>query len=263
MAALEGFENSSFEHDGARRDVYRRGSGPAVVVIHEIPGITPQVAQFGRIVADAGFTVAMPDLFGTPGKPLSIHYMAGQLARACISREFHVLAAHEASPITEWLRALCRKMHDETGGGPVGAIGMCLTGNFALALAVDPWLMAPVLSQPSLPFGITADRRAGLHLSADGLATLKRRTTQDRLRILAMRFNGDPMCPPARFETMRKEFGDAFEGIELPADSGNPKGNKPPHSVVTTDLINQEGEPTKQALDRVLSFFKEQLTVVS
>jgi dienelactone hydrolase len=258
MAILDGFKLTSFDHEGSRRDVYRRGSGPAVVVIHEIPGITPQVAEFGRIVADAGFTVAMPDMFGTPGKALSVPYMVGQLAKACISREFHTLAAHEASPVTDWLRALCRQIHEETGG-PVGAIGMCLTGNFALALALDPWLMAPVLSQPSLPFAINPARRAGLHISADGLHTLKRRTSEERLRILGMRFDGDPMCPPERFEALRQEFGNAFEGIELPASSGNPKGNKPPHSVVTTDLINEEGQPTRQALDRVISFFKEQL----
>jgi dienelactone hydrolase len=258
MAHLKGFEESSFEHDGTRHAVYRRGSGPAVVVMHEIPGITPEVARFSRIVADAGFTVAMPDMFGTPGKPLSLPYIAGQLARACISHEFHVLASHQSSPITEWLRALCRHMHEETGG-PVGAIGMCLTGNFALALAVDSWLMAPVLSQPSLPLPLGSARRATLHLSPAGLDCLKRRTAEERLRILGLRFNGDPMCPPERFETLRREFGDSFEGIELPPDSGNPDGNKPAHSVVTTDLINEDGQPTRAALDRVISFFKEQL----
>jgi len=260
MASLEGFEETRFEHEGVHHAVYRRGSGPAVVVMHEVPGITPQVARFSRIVADAGFSVAVPDLFGTPGKPLSLPYVVGQLSRACISREFHVLASHESSPITDWLRALCRYMHEETGGGPVGAIGMCLTGNFALALAVDRWLMAPVLSQPSLPLPLGAGRRRALHLSPERLQCLKQRTAEDRLRILGLRFHGDPLCPPERFETLRSEFGDAFEGIELAAETGNPAGNKPPHSVVTTDLINEEGEPTKAALDRVIAFFKEQLT---
>jgi dienelactone hydrolase len=259
MAGLEGFDETRFAHNGVERSVYRRGSGPAVVVMHEIPGITPQVAKFSRTVADAGFTVAMPDMFGTPGKPLTPAYMVGELAKACISREFHVLASHGSSPITDWLRALCRQMHEETGG-PVGAIGMCLTGNFALALAVDPWLMAPVLSQPTQPVPVGSARRAGLHRTPAGLACQKKRTKEERLRILGMRFNGDFMSPPERFETLRREFGDAFEGIELPADSGNPKGNKPPHSVVTTDLINEEGQPTKAALDRVIAFFGEQLS---
>src|SRR5262245_5896041 len=144
--ALDGFSEGRFTHDGVARPVYRRGSGPGVVVIHEIPGITPPVAAFARRVADAGFTVALPHLFGTPNKPLSTMYALGQGLRACIDREFAVLASRRSSPITDWLRALCRDLHGEIGGKGVGAIGMCLTGNFALALMVDPSVMAPVLS---------------------------------------------------------------------------------------------------------------------
>jgi hypothetical protein len=173
VSMIDGFMATQFAYNGETKTVYRRGEGPGVVVMHEIPGITPEVAHFARRVADAGFTVAMPDMFGTPGKPLGIPYAAGQMVRACISREFHVLAAHRASPITEWLRALARALYEEVGGRGVGAIGMCLTGNFALALMMDDCLMAPVLSQPSLPFGIGRERRAALHLPAwPGEATL-------------------------------------------------------------------------------------------
>jgi dienelactone hydrolase len=259
MSMLEGFTESSFNHDGVERTLYRRGHGPGIIVMHEIPGITPQVAHFGRRIADAGFSVVMPDLFGTPGKPLSVPYIAGQLARACISREFHVLASHASSPITDWLRALCRQIHSEIGGRGVGAIGMCLTGNFALALAMDPCLMAPVLSQPSLPFPMGPERRAALHLSPSGLACLKRRVREDQVRVLGLRFNGDPMCPPERFETLRRELGNAFEGIEIDAAHANPDAAKPAHSVVTTHLIDEEGQPTRAALDRVIAFFGEQL----
>ncbi|MFT3774319.1 MAG: dienelactone hydrolase family protein [Minicystis sp.] len=158
---VAGFTETSFTHEGATRAVYRRGAGPAVVVMHEIPGITPQVAAFATRVADEGFSVFLPHLFGTPNKPLTVPYAMGQLARACVSREFSVLAARGSSPITSFLRALCRHAHAEIGGKGVGAIGMCLTGNFALALMVDPVVMAPVLSQPSLPFPnrIRAPRR--------------------------------------------------------------------------------------------------------
>src|SRR5580698_4909007 len=152
--ALEGFEETTFTHDGKTRSVYRRGKGPGVVVMHEIPGIYPAVVSFATRVADAGFTVAMPHLFGVVGRPLSGGYLAGSMLGACISREFRVLAARESSPITHWLRALCRDLHASIGGKGVGAIGMCLTGNFALALMVDEAVMAPVLSQPSLPFAV-------------------------------------------------------------------------------------------------------------
>jgi hypothetical protein len=162
---LQGYTSFRFTHDGESKTVYRRGAGPGVVIIHEIPGITPPVERFANFVVDAGFTAFVPHLFGTPGKPLSVGYALEQMVRACISREFHVLAAGGSSPVTDWLRALCRTRTPSAAGPGVGAIGMCLTGNFALSLMVDESVMAPVLSQPSLPFPITKRHREGLHLS--------------------------------------------------------------------------------------------------
>lgn len=176
--ALDGFSETAFEQAGARYPVFRRGVGPAVVVIHEIPGITPEVARFARRVADAGFTTLMPSLFGTPGQANSALYIAQQCARACISREFRVLARGRSSPITDWLRALCRAVHAELGGRGIGVIGMCLTGNFALALMVDPAVMAPVLSQPALPLPVSPSHKGALHLSAAELGTVKHRVAQ-------------------------------------------------------------------------------------
>lgn len=258
-STLKEFEKSSFSFDGKTRDVYRLGSGPGVVVMHEIPGITPQVARFARRLADSGFTVVMPDLFGTPGKKMGAAYAVNQLARACISKEFSVLAANKASPITDWLRALARDLHQEIGGKGVGAIGMCLTGNFALALAMDDCMIAPVLSQPSLPFPLSKSKKEALHISDEQLGCLKRRAKDENLSVLGLRFVSDPMSPGERFETLRRELGDQFEGIEIPSKHGNPKANKPAHSVVTTHLIDEEGQPTRQALDRVLSFFHQRL----
>ena len=121
---LADFDAAPFTHDGKTRTVYRRGTGPGVVIMHEVPGITPQVADFGRRVADAGLTAVLPVLFGTPGKPLSTLYAVTQLVRCCVSREFACLAAHRASPITDWLRALCRQVHQECGG-PASAPSAC------------------------------------------------------------------------------------------------------------------------------------------
>ncbi len=257
--ALGDFETFEFSHDGATRTVYKQGSGPGVVVMHEIPGITPPVAEFARRVAAAGFTVYMPHMFGTPEKPLSIPYAVGQIARACVSREFAVFAKNESSPITDWLRALCRKAHGECGGPGVGAIGMCLTGNFALALMVDEAVMAPVLSQPSLPFGISAAHRAAIHVSDGELEIIKKRAAAG-CGVLGLRFSADPMCTGERFDTLRRELGDGFEAIEIDSGRGNPSGlTRAAHSVVTTDLVDEEGHPTRQALDRVLSFFAQRL----
>jgi dienelactone hydrolase len=256
---LEGFTRTPFTHDGAARDVYRRGTGPGVVIATEIPGITPPVMRFAERVASEGFTVFLPQLFGTPGAPVRIPSALGVMARACISREFSVLAANQSSPMTDWLRALCRHVHAELGGKGVGAIGMCITGNFALTLMVDPQVVAPILCQPSLPFPIGSARRAGMHVSDADLVQVKKRCA-DGARVLGLRFTHDPVCPPERFESMRQALGNAFEGIEIDSSPGN-KWNikRAAHSALTNDLVDEAGHPTRQALDRVLSFLRERL----
>jgi dienelactone hydrolase len=256
---LEGFSRAPFSHEGVARTVYRRGDGPGIVVMHEIPGITPEVARFSRIVADDGFRVYLPHLFGTPDKPISPGYVVGQMARACVSREFSVLARGGTSPVTDWLRALCRHAHAECGGPGVGAIGMCLTGNFALALMVDECVMAPVLSQPSLPFPISRSHREALHVSASDLEVIRRRAANG-CGVLGLRFTADPLVPAERFERLRGELGTGFEAIEIDSGPGNPHGlDRSAHSVVTTALIDETGHPTRDALDRVLALFRERL----
>ncbi len=257
---LDGWTSERFAFDGMEHVVYRRGTGPGVIVMHEIPGITPPVARFAQRVVDAGFTVAMPSMFGEVGRPKTAGYTVAQVARACVSREFSVLASHGSSPITIWLRALARELHAELGGPGVGAVGMCLTGNFALALSVDAAMMAPVLSQPSLPGPIGAERRAGLHVSDEALVTIKQRCAKDGLRVLGLRFTGDRSVPPERFAHLRAELGSAFEEIEIDSSPGNANGIPThAHSVLTEHLVDREGHPTRVALDRVLSFFDERL----
>ncbi|WP_029888974.1 dienelactone hydrolase family protein [Polycyclovorans algicola] len=256
---VPGFETTAFEHEGVRRDVFRAGSGPAVIVMTEVPGITPQVARFAQWVVDAQFTVFMPQLIGTPMRPLTPGAVLGSMARICINREFRVLAAHQSSPIVDWLRALARHAHQACGGPGVGAIGMCLTGNFALAMMLDAPVLAPVLCQPSLPLRITRNKASAVHASPAEIAAAHDKIDHQGARILGLRFHRDPWCPPARFQRLRDEFGDAFESIEIDPKHANPNEMKPAHSVLTTHLIDAEGQPTRQALDRTLQFFAEQL----
>ena len=256
---IEGFTRTSFTYNDETRDVYRRGEGPAVVIATEVPGLTPAVIRFAERVAAEGFTVFMPQLFGTPGAPLSFSKAIGILSKACISREFSVFAANESSPIVDWLRGLCRHAHESVGGKGVGAIGMCLTGNFALTLMVDPYVVAPILCQPSLPFVIGKERRAGMHISDANLAIVKERCANGA-KVLGLRFTHDFMCPPERFESLRNALGDGFEGIEIDSGPGNPWGIKrSAHSVVTNDLVDKAGHPTQKALERVLGFLREKL----
>jgi len=234
-------------------------SGPGVVIVHEIPGIIPQVADFARRVADLGLTAVLPVLFGTPGKPVSTGYLVQQIALACIRSEFTTFALGKSSPVTDWLRALCRQVHSECGGPGVGAIGMCLTGGYALALMVDPSVTAPVLSQPSCPFPITAAHRAAIDVSPDELAVVKRRAAEGT-PVLGLRFTNDRACPVERFDLLRRELGDRFEAIEIDSSPGNTHGiPQGAHSVVTVDLVDRPGHPTRAALDRVLAFFRQRL----
>ena len=254
MADPPGFRVTTFTYHGKERAVYRAGTGPAVVIMSEIPGITPQVARFARYVAESGFSVYMPHLIGDPMRPPSVGYALGQMLRVCISREFRAMAAHRSSPIVDWLRALANQAHKEQGGKGVGAVGMCLTGNFALAMMLDSPMLAPVLSQPSLPF-----MKGGLHASDEEIAAAKKRIAEEGARILGLRFKGDRSCPAKRFQQLRATFGDAFEAIELEDSTANPEGLGPPHSVLTNHLIDEAGQPTRAALDRVLAFLHKQL----
>ncbi|HUX03792.1 MAG TPA: dienelactone hydrolase family protein [Acidimicrobiales bacterium] len=260
--ALEGFQKDSFtSSSGRRHDLYRIGTGPAVIVIHEVPGITPLVAAFSRKVAARGMTAVLPDLFGTPGRPITTGYGASSLAHACISREFRVLASNQTSPVIGYLRELAQHEHRRSGGPGVGAVGMCLTGGFALAMSVDPTVVAPVLSQPSLPFPIGAKRRRALGLSNDDLAAVKGRVAQG-LCVMGLRFTGDKVSPRDRFETLRSELGENFIGVEIDSSEGNPWGYSPSsHSVLTEEYSDAEGSPTRQALEDVLSFFSSRLGI--
>jgi dienelactone hydrolase len=260
--ALDGFTKTEFTFEEVTRPVYRAGSGPGVIVVHEVPGITPLVADFGRRVVDAGFTVAMPSLFGEPGKPMGMPYILNSFTRACISKEFATWALNRTSPIIDWLRALARDLHASAGGPGVGAVGMCLTGGFALAMAVDDDMLAPVLSQPSLPLPIGPGRSSGLGLSDVDLARVKDRVENENLCLLGLRFSKDRAVPDARWARYKTEFGDNFIAVEIDSSSGNPHGiAKAAHSVLTEHLVDQAGHPTKEALDRVLGFFRDRLTV--
>jgi dienelactone hydrolase len=252
---LADFERRDVALLGRSKRVYVAGTGPAVIVMAEMPGISVYVARFARMVRDAGFTVWMPALFGTEGGPVTIPRGVATLARACVSREFKAFAANASSPVTHWLRALAAHAHPLCGGKGVGAIGMCFTGNFALSMMLEPAMLAPVLSQPSLPLG----NPAGLHIAPDELARVKERLEREDLTVLAYRFEGDPFCRKQRFDAYAAALGDRFEGRVLPDSAGLPGSPMRAHSVVTIHLIDRDGEPTRAAVDEILGFFAKRL----
>lgn len=264
---LTTFTADQFTHEGKTWRVFRKGSGPAVVVMTEMPGISPMVLGFADRIVDLGCSVVLPDLFGTAGrdplagsKVVNIARAYATIAATCVRRDFTALATGRSSPVVDWLRALAQHEHGRCGGPGVGAVGMCFTGGFALAMAVDDRVLAPVLSQPSLPFGVTKKHRASIDISDRDLDTVAGRCANDGLTVVGLRFKGDPFVPEERFATLKQRLGPAFVAIELEQADGNPRGPLPKHhSVLTGDLIDEPGEPTRAALDTVLDLFRTRL----
>lgn len=259
---LEDFVQREITLNNVTKIVHVAGAGPAVIVMAELPGISPEVARFSRWVRDAGFTVYMPSLFGKDGAIPSAKEGAEIFQRACVSAEFRAFAGKGSSPVTLWLRALSKLAHEECGGLGVGAIGMCFTGNFALTMMLEPSVLAPVISQPSLPL----DDPAGIESPAEEIEAVKRRLEEEDLTVLAYRFEGDKFCQAQRFAAYAEKLGDRFVERVLPDSSANkdvsPFAEKyvtTPHSVVTSHLIDEEGQPTLAARDEILSFFTERL----
>ena len=223
---LQGWTRDSFTAAGLTRDTYRRGAGPGVVVVHEIPGITPAVTRFADEVVDAGFTVVMPSLVGTPGREVSVPYGAQSLLKVCVSKEFTTWALGETSPVIAYLRAIARSLHNDVGGAGVGAVGMCFSGGFALGMMVDDIMIAPVLSQPSLPFTArSAVRNGDLNLSPDDALAVAQRASEG-CQVLGLRYTGDRLVGN-RFESLHTLLGDAFIAVELPSTKASQ------HSVLT------------------------------
>jgi dienelactone hydrolase len=259
---LDDFERRMITLEGVGKTVYVTGAGPAVIVMAEMPGISPHLGRFSRWVREAGFTVYMPSLFGRDGAVPQAEEGAKVFQRACVSAEFRALEAGASSPVTQWLRALARYAHAECGGAGVGAIGMCFTGNFGLSMMLEPSMLAPVLSQPSLPL----NDAGGIEMSANEMQAVRARLEHDDLTVLAYRFDGDRFCTAQRFAAYAQGLGDRFIGRVLPDSAANPdvppffaRHVASPHSVVTVNLIDQAGQPTIAARDEILAFFARRL----
>jgi dienelactone hydrolase len=241
MSDLTGWARGSHTAGATTHDTYRKGSGPGVVIIHEIPGISPEVIAFADEVVARGFTVVMPHLFGRPGADVTTSEIVHSIGQVCVNREFTKLKAGVTSPVADWLRSLARSLHAELGGPGVGALGMCLTGGFALAMMVDDSVAAPVVAQPSLPAALGRRRGADLGLSPPDREAVRDRAAHG-CAVLGVRYRDDP-ATGTRFDTLSSELGDRFIRVELEG-----KG----HATLTANR-------QQVAVDRVLDFFDERL----
>lgn len=260
-ADLAGWTVAPFSAADLTYDVYRKGEGPGVVLIPEIPGLHPGVLALGNHLVDNGFTVVAPSLFGTPGAPAVRPGAVPVMMKACVTKEFAAFATNAERPVAHYLRSLARDLNASTPGKGVGVIGQCFTGGFALAAAVDDSVLAPVLSQPSAPLALTPKMCRDPGLSENELKIVEQRAANDGLCALGLRFSEDRLAPGARFGTLKARLGDAFEVIEIDSKKGNPHGISPmAHSVLTDQVREVDGHPAYEARKRVVEFLKTRLT---
>jgi hypothetical protein len=204
---LRQYEPWSFGSGGITKKVYSRGRGPNVVIMHEVFGLDEPALQLGIDLSDQ-FRVHLPLLFGEPGASSKTAWIG-----ACIRREIFVFATRRTSPIVDWLRALCRKVRNDSGHEGVGVIGMCLTGGFALTLVADESVLAPVVAQASIP----PWPRSALGMSPQDANEVAKRTRElGHHCVLALRYEGDCIAPYGKIESMRDMIGsDALHYVRL------------------------------------------------
>lgn len=260
-ADLSGWVATPFTAAGYTHDVYRKGEGPGVVLIPEMPGLHPGVLALGNHLVDNGFTVAAPSLFGTPGAPALGPGAVPVLLKGCVAKEFAAFATNADRPVAHFLRALARDLNEKTPGKGVGVIGQCFTGGFALAAAMDDSVLAPVMSQPSVPLPLTPRHKRDPGVSEAEMKVIEQRAATEGLCVMGLRFSEDAMSPGERFTTLKSRLGDAFEVIEISSKKGNPDGiGRMAHSVLTDQVREVDGHPAYEARKRVVEFLTSRLT---
>jgi dienelactone hydrolase len=264
VATLDGWEVTPFTGGGLTHDVYEKGSGPGVVLIPEVPGMTPEVLGLAQHLVDSGFTVAVPSPFGTPGRASTVSYTLGTAARLCVSAEFRAFAVNAHRPITDFLRAVAADLASRTPGPGVGIIGMCFTGGFALATAIDESVLAAVMSQPAVPFPAGRARRVDPGMSREDLDVVAARAAAGTLCAIGLRFSEDVSAPRERFTALKARLGDAFEVIELDSSAGNKGGySKGAHSVLNGEVRESPANSAYAARESVVDFLKKSLAATS
>ena len=252
----KGFQKILCQTEKGLEEVYVSGKGPNVILLPESPGAHEGVFELGRELAKTGLCIHIMILFGDVNTPYSKIKAAKFVTKACLSKEFTMLSRHRRSPMSERVRAYGRKLYSDRKE-PLGIVGMCITGNFALACLAEPWMLAPVLSQPSLPIAIGSNRAKSLNTPESDLHA---GATRKELELMGLRFTHDVMCPKLRFDSLNKRFNERFISIEIDSSPKNPyQIPTTAHSVLTVDRITKAGHPTEEALKSVVRFLHKKL----
>ena len=231
--------------------IFAKGSGPSVVLLHELPGMTPAcIALANRLSLD--FTVVLPLLFGEPGDSLSMFSRVFALRN-----DFCFFTPSCVSPIVEWLRDFCRDIQASSHTQRLGVIGNCLTGGLVLSLLADPGIAAPVMSQPALPLPIpgTLKQKSDFGISSNDLERAQHRVEEENIQILGFRFSKDWISPKERFDALRAAFPMHFEPYEILSPNPKYSISSGAHAVLTAEYRpSPDNHPTQLAYERLVAF---------
>jgi dienelactone hydrolase len=262
---LDGFAQFRFTAGEFGHTVYYGGDrhDPPLLLMPELAGFSPGMLQFAERLRQARFQVYVPWLFGPFGQRTPLR----NAIRLCISREFANLRAGVSAPVTTWLRALAAHISQHNGGGRVGAIGMCLTGAFAIPLVIDPKVVAAVAAQPSVPFGVgRGPWMHQLNVSDSDIAQARDRLTSGGAQILALRNRADGICPREKLERFQHEFPVGLDVREYgDGNSRNSLGERP-HATFTKEYRlapdAADDHPSRRAFADLIAFFERYLRTV-
>jgi len=266
---VERFQQFSFTSGGLAHPVYYAGESrnPRLLLLPEVAGFSPGLRLFAERLVAAEFRIYVPWLFGPVGRRAPLR----NAVRLCISREFGYLRAGASSPITAWLRALGAHISRHSGQSRIGAIGMCLSGAFAIPLVIDPNVAAAVAAQPSIPlsplftvFGVERVDRAGrLNVSDREIAEARARLLTGEAHLLAVRCRPDRICPHGKIERLLREFPVGLEVREY-AEPGERNGlGERPHATFTREYriaTNASADHySRRAFADLVTFFNRHL----
>jgi dienelactone hydrolase len=244
-----GFDAFAFEAGGRRKTVFVRGEGRAVLLMHDMAGLTPECLVLARRLARGGLRVYVPLLFGWPGQASRVL----GLGQALLSRDFNLFADEGPGALTDWLRPLCREISARDGWRRIGVIGMGITGSLVFSLLMEPCVWAPVTSHPSTPFPLAERSRTCHGIPEQHLVNLR---TRSDVRLLGWRFSEDRLCPPQRFRRLAQLMGRRFDGREIPSGEGTAFAATA-HGVL--DSRKPQTPPIPDAIERTTRFLVARL----
>jgi dienelactone hydrolase len=267
--ALPGWQAFHFSAGEIGHWVYYSGkrSNPPLLLMSELAGFSPGLLMMAQRLVEAEFQVYVPWLFGPFGRRAPLR----NLARLCIAQEFARLRTGVSAPITHWLRALAAYISEHNDEQQIGAIGMCLTGAFAIPLIIDPQVKAAVAAQPAVPMSLRwlmtgvagSTRLLQLNVSDDDIAAASHRLAAGDAHVLACRFRADRLSTQEKIARLQAEFPTGLTVHEYESDAWRNVLGKRPHATYTKEyrIIPDApaGHPSRRAWADLLQFLNRHL----